>query len=146
MPRTLTERESKLSYRSWVAMKSRCNNPNRHNYKNYGGRGIKVCQKWKNFDDFYKDMGDRPSREYTLGRIDPDGNYCKSNCRWSTRGSQQHNKARVRANSGYRGVCKSNKKWQAVITYCGTQHYIGVYDTPEEAYAEYLNVERQLYQ
>src|SRR5690606_8886908 len=55
--------ESNLAYRSWVAMKQRCRDPNATGYHNYGGRGITICERWlESFDNFYKDMGDRPSR------------------------------------------------------------------------------------
>ena len=71
------------TYRTWKEMRNRCRNPNATQYKWYGGRGIKICDRWSNFELFLEDMGERPEGR-TLDRIDSDGNYCKANCKWST--------------------------------------------------------------
>ena len=78
-------------YSIWHSMKQRCLNPNNTNYKNYGGRGIKVCNRWLEFKNFYKDMGDRPEGK-ELDRINNDGNYEPSNCRWITHIENNRNK------------------------------------------------------
>ena len=78
-------------YNIWNAMRDRCQNPNNVAYKNYGGRGIKVCESWSDFSNFYADMGE-PSDGLTLDRIDNDGNYCKDNCRWIGRSEQSLNR------------------------------------------------------
>ena len=84
----------------WQAMKTRCSNKNIIQYKNYGGRGIKVCDEWKNsFISFYNDMGKSPIGS-SIDRIDNNGNYCKENCRWATSREQTRNKANNRKIDG----------------------------------------------
>lgn len=79
-------------YRSWRSMKTRCYNPNRPEYAHYGGRGIVVCDEWKNdFLAFYRDMGTRPSKLHSIDRIDVNGNYGPGNCRWATPWEQNRN-------------------------------------------------------
>lgn len=78
-------------YSIWSNMKNRCLNPNYKKYHAYGGRGIKVCVEWMNFENFYKDMGDVP-KGLTLDRIDVNGDYNKENCRWATQKVQQNNR------------------------------------------------------
>jgi len=79
-------------YKIWDSMIQRCRCSKKPGYKNYGGRGINVCIRWKNFSDFYADMGNRPSPKHTLDRIDNNGNYCPENCKWSTYAEQSRNK------------------------------------------------------
>lgn len=78
-------------HRTWTAMIARCTNPRRDNYKHYGGRGIKVCERWMKFENFYADMGDRPEGK-TIDRKDVNGDYCPENCKWSTQSQQNMNR------------------------------------------------------
>lgn len=75
------------SYAIWTMMKQRCNNPKNKDYKHYGARGIKVCPRWNLYLNFYEDMGEKPEG-LTLDRIDNNGNYELSNCRWVTQKEQ----------------------------------------------------------
>lgn len=108
----------------WVysGMKARCYNRSHPRYKDWGGRGIRVCDRWlervTGFLNFVEDMGPRPDT-YTLDRINNDGNYTPDNCRWSSPSDQSFNRRkRITNTSGVTGVCwgKRNQKWQATIT------------------------------
>lgn len=77
-------------YARWVSMHSRCVDTKKNNFKYYGGRGIKVCERWNDFENFLADMGEPPPG-LTLDRIENDGNYEPNNCRWATRKEQQAN-------------------------------------------------------
>lgn len=80
-------------YQAWRSMYQRCTNPNNPQYNLYGGRGIKVCNRWReSFDNFYADMGPRPGGEYSIDRVDANGDYEPGNCRWATPAQQSNNK------------------------------------------------------
>lgn len=80
-----------ITYNAWANMIQRCSNSNHKNYKHYGGRGIIVCKRWKEFKNFLVDMGKKPIG-LTLDRIDVNGDYCSKNCRWATWKQQANNK------------------------------------------------------
>lgn len=98
-------------YSIWSNMMSRCNNPNVTCYERYGGRGIKVDDAWHSFEQFYKDMGDRP-KGFTLERIDNEGSYSKDNCRWATIAEQNRNTRRTQTVT-FNGETKCLKDWAA---------------------------------
>lgn len=98
-------------YRSWANMIDRCERPARRDFKNYGGRGISVCRRWRrSFDAFLVDVGRRPSSRHTLGRTDNDGDYTPSNVRWETRLEQAANKRNNR-NVTYQGTTMCLRAW-----------------------------------
>jgi hypothetical protein len=78
-------------YISWCSMKTRCNNAAASNYSYYGGRGIKICERWEDYTSFLADMGRKPSPSHTLDRIDNSGDYTPGNCRWATKTEQSRN-------------------------------------------------------
>ena len=96
-------------YGSWRAMKRRCNDKKYPQYYNYGGRGITYSTEWESFENFYKDMGDRPEG-MTLDRIDNDKSYSKENCRWATK-EEQMNNTRCSTHIEYHGETKSITEW-----------------------------------
>jgi hypothetical protein len=86
-------------YDIWVKMKQRCYNSNNNDYKNYGNRGITICDRWLNsVENFLEDMGKRPNSDYSIDRINNDGNYEPSNCRWATKSEQNNNKRNNKKN------------------------------------------------
>lgn len=123
------------AYGRWRGMLDRCNNPKFPGYRNYGGRGINVCERWNTFRNFYEDMGDPPPGT-SLDRIDVNLGYCKENCRWTTTTIQCIN-TRVRSDSlsGIKGVtwCSKLRRWRATIVVSGVQIHLGYHADVEGA-------------
>ena len=95
----------------WQSMRQRCYYAKDPHYHNYGGRGIAVCEEWRqSFDTFIRDMGPRPTPLHTIERMDNDGPYCPSNCRWAT-GKEQSNNRRNNARIAFRGITKTLSQW-----------------------------------
>jgi hypothetical protein len=88
--RTHGMRKSSI-YRLWSGMKTRCENPKEKRWKDYGGRGIKVCHRWQRFEHFLEDMG-QPPLGSSIERRNNNGDYCPANCKWATRSEQGRNK------------------------------------------------------
>ena len=102
------------TYKSWIGTKTRCYKPDDSHYKDYGGRGIRVCTRWKNsFENFLEDMGKRPEGK-TLDRIDNDGNYTPDNCKWSTPKEQSRNQ-RTNKLITYQGETECLARWAEIL-------------------------------
>jgi hypothetical protein len=97
-------------YRVWRAMRTRCENKNCWNYERYGGRGVRVCKRWKKFANFIADMGDRPTSTHQIDRIDNEGDYCPENCRWVT-GSENCRNRRSNRILNFRGKSLCVTDW-----------------------------------
>jgi len=104
-------RKLSTEYQCYRSMRARCNRPKNKSYPDYGGRGIKVCERWMDsFSNFLEDMGRKPSQEHSIERIDHNGNYEPSNCKWASKKEQMAN----RRNSIYiefNGIRKLQVRW-----------------------------------
>lgn len=114
------------TYRSWNSMIQRCRDEQNASYKNYGAKGIYVCDRWKIFENFLQDMGERPKNK-TLDRINSSLGYSAENCRWANSKLQSANKKAD-------GYSKNGKKWMArIMNLSGERIYLGAFATEQEA-------------
>lgn len=114
-------------YATWCGMKARCSDPNSTDFKNYGARGIRVCERWaESFDDFLTDMGHPPSRNHSIDRIDNAGGYEPGNCRWAIKRVQANN-TRANVILHYKGRSQTLAEWarELGLPYIGLRHRIG---------------------
>jgi len=126
-----------LANNRWRNMRRRCLHTSSQDYADYGGRGITICDRWKNsFEAFYEDMGEPPTPNHSLERRNVDGNYGPENCYWADASTQASNqRKRARNTSGYIGAYRIRDRWQSRVSWQGTEHYLGTFRTREEAAA-----------
>ncbi len=105
-------RQNKTSeYRAWMGMKSRALNPKSEHFDRYGGRGIKICSRWlDSFENFFEDMGNKPSASHSIHRIDNDGDYTPENCCWATKKEQARHRCSSRLIE-HNGATKTLAEW-----------------------------------
>ena len=120
-------------YNTWAQIKDRCFNTSSEDYVNYGGRGITMCDRWRSsFETFVEDMGDRPM-DTSIDRVDNQGSYEPSNCRWATREEQSRNRRVYKTSkTGYSGIRKTEAGTYQVRTR-NDRLVLGCFETLEEA-------------
>lgn len=129
--------ETRPEYYAWRDLVRRCTHPTHKQWADYGGRGIKVCDRWLgSFANFLADVGRRPSPSLTIDRVDNDGDYEPGNVRWATRDQQNANRRKPRGSVP--GATKKRNKWQAQIGINGRNVYLGLFNSPDEATVAYL--------
>lgn len=132
-------------YQNWLAMKNRVKNKSHINFEKYGGSGIIVCDRWlHSFENFYADVGNRPTPKHSIDRIDNDGNYEPNNCRWADNTLQNYNKGIRSSNkSGHTGVTFHNRDelWLARFKYKGQILLSKYFKNKDDAIDARLNAE-----
>ena len=120
-------------YRAWQAMRQRCSNKNEQGYAHYGARGIQVCDRWQRFENFFADMGWRPSVGWSIERVDNNKGYQPDNCRWITDAEQTRNRRMMKNNtSGATGVTwrADRNKWEVFVS----RKYLGSFSQFDAAF------------
>ena len=128
-------KRNSAEYNTWRSIKKRCYKLNNASYKDYGGRGITMCDRWfDSFENFFADIGPRPSPKHSIDRIDVNGNYEPSNCRWATVLQQVTNKRR-KPNTGVTGIMLNevSKKFRVYIMCKKQRFHVGCFKTLEDA-------------
>lgn len=120
------DRKEMREYYIWKAMRSRVKDFNRPDSIYYAQKGIKICESWDSFEQFYKDMGDCPEN-YSIDRIDPNKGYCPENCRWASKKTQSQNRGEFNKVFTYNGETHVLKEWAAIYNIKYTTLYNRIY-------------------
>lgn len=141
-------RSSLREFNIWYNMIDRCTNRSNHAYEYYGGRGVFVCEEWKNdFWSFYKDMGPKPSKGHSLERIDNNSGYLPNNCKWATKKEQSSNRRRHNYKLDYCGIVRCGKGdfYYSVIKVNGKVFTSERFPSQRLAHINYLKVHKEWY-
>lgn len=120
-------------YIAWSGMRQRCNNPNSQSWRLYGGRGIKICERWSEFDAFLSDMGKKPSAHHSIDRIDVNGCYEPENCRWADSTTQSRNTRRATKSDAGITWSERDQCWSVFISMKNRTIRVGSFKDKDDA-------------
>jgi len=147
LPHSITHGKSKTpEHVAWLGIRQRCTNPKNKDFDRYGGRGISICDEWAKFENFIRDMGNKPSSKHSIERRDNGGDYSPDNCKWATRVEQNRNQ-RVQKNSilGIKGIgmvqTGRNVRYNPAIGVNGKSVYLGSFKELKDAVSARINGE-----